>query len=139
MQALRDKYREVEMKGMNSNLIFKFIRTQTLMLSPICPHICEHIWGLLGNKRGIMNEAWPMTGPVDDKLIQMSQYLMTSAHDFRVRLKQLTAPGKGKKLAGKPSHGTVWIAKSFPPWQSTVLTTLKTLYQVNLHRYKSPK
>jgi hypothetical protein len=45
-----------------------------------------------------MNEAWPVTGPVDDKLIQMSQYLITSAHDFRVRLKQLTAPGKGKKF-----------------------------------------
>ncbi|XP_071120452.1 leucine--tRNA ligase, cytoplasmic-like isoform X1 [Mytilus edulis] len=130
-QALRDKYREYEMTGMNSDLIFKFIRTQTLMLSPICPHICEHVWGLLGNKESIMNESWPVSGPVDEKLIQMSQYLISSAHDFRVRLKQLTAPGKGKKLPGKPTHATVWIAKSFPPWQVTVLTSLKTLYEKN--------
>lgn len=130
-QTLRDKYREIEVTGMNSNLVFKFIRTQTLILAPICPHICEHIWGLLGNKRGIMNESWPVTGPVDEKLIQMSQYLMDCAHDFRVRLQQLTTPGKGKKFTGKPSHATIWIAKSFPVWQNTVLNTLKTLYQKN--------
>lgn len=79
-----------------------------------------------------MSESWPVSGPVDDTLINMSSYLMSAAHDFRVRLKQLTAPGKGKKLAGKPTHGTVWIAKSFPPWQSAVLTTLTTLHQVRV-------
>lgn len=48
LQAFRDKYREVETEGMHRDLIFRFIETQTLILSPICPHLCEHIWKLLG-------------------------------------------------------------------------------------------
>ena len=47
-QAIRDQYREVEMVGMHRDLVFHFIETQTLLLCPICPHIMEHIWGLLG-------------------------------------------------------------------------------------------
>lgn len=48
-QAARDKYRELTVQEkMRRDLIFKFIETQVLILSPICPHICEHIWSLLG-------------------------------------------------------------------------------------------
>ncbi|XP_021345352.1 leucine--tRNA ligase, cytoplasmic-like [Mizuhopecten yessoensis] len=129
-QALRDKYRELELEGMNEDLVFSFIKTQTLMLSPICPHICEHLWGLLGNKESIMHASWPKGGPVDDKLILLSQYLMTSAHNFRIRQKQLMTPGKGKKQAiSKQSHGTIWVAKTYPAWQTTVLNHLRQLYQ----------
>lgn len=131
-QALRDKYRELELEGLHRDLVFQFIRTQTLMLSPICPHICEHIWGLLGNKESIMHASWPVVGPIDDKLIQLSQYLVTAAHNFRIRQKQLMTPGKGKKVPiSKPSHGTIWVAKTYPPWQATVLTTLRQLYEEN--------
>ena len=50
-QSARDKYREVEMKGMHRDLVFRFIEAQTLILSPIATHLCEHIWGLLGKVR----------------------------------------------------------------------------------------
>ena len=30
----------------------------------------------------------------------------------------------------KPSHAVIWVAKTYPPWQSLVLTTLKKLYEV---------
>lgn len=131
-QGVRDKYRELELEGMHVDLLFTFIRSQTLMLSPICPHICEHIWGLLGNKESIMHASWPEIGPVEDKLIQLSQYIMTSAHNFRIRQKQLMTPGKGKKQAiSKPSHGTIWVAKTYPAWQTTVLTKLLQLHKEN--------
>ncbi len=35
-------------EGMNWLLIKRFIEVQCLLLAPICPHITEHIWGLLG-------------------------------------------------------------------------------------------
>ena len=47
-QAARDKYRELEPTGMHSDLVFQFIENQALILSPICPHITEHIWRLIG-------------------------------------------------------------------------------------------
>lgn len=51
LQAVRDKYRELTAceNGMHVDLIFKFIEIQALLLSPICPHVSEHIWGLLEN------------------------------------------------------------------------------------------
>lgn len=51
LQAARDKYRELTASedGMHVDLIFKFIELQALLLSPICPHVAEHIWQLLEN------------------------------------------------------------------------------------------
>lgn len=116
---------------MHKDLIFRFIEVQTLMLSPICPHLCEHIWHLLGKPSSIMHEKWPVAGPVDEKLLQISQYVTDAAHDFRIRLKQLLTPAKGKKMKlDKATHGTIWIAKTYPPWQNTVLSTLKSQYEV---------
>lgn len=50
-QALRDMYREIcggQDGAMNETLVFRFIETQALILSPICPHIGEQIWQILG-------------------------------------------------------------------------------------------
>ena len=35
-----------------------------------------------------------------------------------------------KAASAKPTHGTIWVAKTYPAWQSTVLNTLKSLYKV---------
>lgn len=49
LQAARDKYRELSvMEGMNRGLIMRFIEVQAVILSPICPHVAEHVWELLG-------------------------------------------------------------------------------------------
>lgn len=129
-QASRDKYREVETQGINADLVFHYIEVQTLMLAPICPHLCEHIWGLLGKKESIMHASWPVVGPIDKLLLQSSQYLMDAAHDFRKRQKAYTATGKSKKVVPPPSHATVYIAKTYPPWQNTILTTVKNMFDV---------
>lgn len=48
-QAARDKYLQLSvLDGVNVTLIMKYIELQAIVLSPICPHICEYIWGLLG-------------------------------------------------------------------------------------------
>ena len=51
-QAAKDKYRELAIEGMHRDLVFQFIEKQTLLLAPICPHLCEHTWGLMGKVRG---------------------------------------------------------------------------------------
>ena len=43
----------------------------------------------------IVKQLWPVAGPVDEKLVRSSQYLMESAHDFRLRYKAYLMP-KGK-------------------------------------------
>ncbi|GAB6023880.1 Leucine--tRNA ligase, cytoplasmic [Chamberlinius hualienensis] len=133
-QAIRDQYREIAVNGMHKDLVLKFIESQAIILSPICPHICEHIWDLLGKTSSIMKALWPAHEEVDRVLIKSSQYLMDSVHEFRLRLKTFNVASKNKKAAtspppSKPTHATIWIAKSYPPWQNLVLTTLLELYQ----------
>lgn len=48
LQAAKDKYRELAIEGMHRDLVFQFIERQTLLLAPICPHLCEYTWALLG-------------------------------------------------------------------------------------------
>lgn len=51
LQAARDKYRELTATegGMHVDLVFQFIELQALLLAPICPHVSEHVWLLLGH------------------------------------------------------------------------------------------
>ncbi|XP_021101945.1 leucine--tRNA ligase, cytoplasmic-like [Heterocephalus glaber] len=115
-QAVKDKYRELAIEGMHRELVFQFIEVQTLLLAPFCPHLCEHIWTLLGKSDSIMNASWPVAGPVDEILICSSQYLMEVAHDLRLRLKNYMMPDKGKKTdkqpPQRPSHCTIYVSKT---------------------------
>ncbi|XP_027697624.1 leucine--tRNA ligase, cytoplasmic [Vombatus ursinus] len=134
-QAAKDKYRELAIEGMHRDLVFQFIEVQTLLLAPICPHVCEHVWTLLEKPDSIMKAVWPVVGPVDEVLIRSSQYLMEVAHDLRLRLKNYMMPAKGKKVdkqpPQKPSHCTIYVAKNYPPWQHTTLSVLRRHFEAN--------
>ncbi|CAG5872080.1 unnamed protein product [Menidia menidia] len=134
-QAAKDKYRELAIEGMHRDLVFQFIERQTLLLAPICPHLCEYTWGLLGKTGSLMKASWPAAGPVDEILIRSSQYLMETAHDLRLRLKAYMLPPKSKKgdskPPAKPSHCTIYVAKSYPPWQHSALSLLGKHYKSN--------
>ncbi|KAI4901262.1 hypothetical protein NFI96_033672, partial [Prochilodus magdalenae] len=134
-QAAKDKYRELAIEGMHRDLVFQFIENQTLLLAPICPHLCEYTWTLLGKTNSLMKASWPVAGPVDEILIRSSQYLMETAHDLRLRLKAYMQPPKNKKgdnkPTAKPSHCTIYVAKSYPPWQHSALSLLGKHYKNN--------
>ena len=69
-------------------LVRQFIEWQTVVLSPICPHVAEHIWKLLGKKGSVLRAGWPKTMQVvDEVVIKSSEYLMEAARDFRLKLK----------------------------------------------------
>lgn len=129
-QSIRDKYRELcGSIGMHWDLVHEFIQRQALLMSPICPHVAEHIWSLLGNKESILLAKWPAVGAIDEQKIQASEYFMNATYSFRQNLKQtvLVKGGKGapKGKVPKPTDGLIWVAKEFPPWQSCVLDTMR--------------
>ncbi|XP_077596288.1 leucine--tRNA ligase, cytoplasmic [Stigmatopora nigra] len=134
-QAAKDKYRELAIEGMHRELVFQFIERQTLLLAPICPHLCEYTWTLLGKSASVTKASWPIAGPVDEILIRSSQYLMETAHDLRLRLKAYLLPPKNKKGDSKPppkpSHCTIYVAKSYPAWQHSALSLLGKHYKSN--------
>lgn len=138
MQGIRDKYRELTANegGMHSTLINQFIEWQALALSPICPHLSEFIWmDLLGKTESILKATWPKIGDIDEIVIKSSAYLMEAAREFRLKLKAAVQPPKAKKggtapkAPEKPTHATLYVAKTYPPWQCAVLSTLKAMYE----------
>ena len=51
----RDLYRfACGADGGNRRLLLRFIEVSALLLAPICPHTCEHIWGGLLKKEGLI-------------------------------------------------------------------------------------
>lgn len=144
-QSSRDKYRELcGSEGMHVDLVMEFIRRQALLIAPICPHMAEHVWQLLGNKTSILKATWPQVGPIDEQKIKCSAYLMDAAHSFRINLKAAmqtkTKAGKAAPPpAIKPTEGTIWVAKSFPPWQSCVLDTMRALFEASGNAFPDNK
>lgn len=146
-QAARDRYREWSSQGVHRDLILQFIERQVLLLAPICPHLGEHIWKLLGKESLLMRASWPVPGEVDEVLLRSSQFLMNTARDLRLRLIALKEaskkPQKGKKgppvPTKPPTHAIVYIAKSYPPWQDAVLKCLKKMHEENNNSFPENK
>lgn len=133
-QELRTKYKEIcGTNGFHKKLIRRFIETQAMILNPICPHIAQKIWQLLGNGGFIALSRWP-PAEVDEGLYQSYTYLNEAIHEFRVRLRAFQAPPKNKKgqndqkVAPKAKNATIYVAKTFPSWQVTVCQVLHDLY-----------
>ena len=123
---------------MQWELVEKFIKWQAIALSPICPHVAEHIWGLIEpstQNDSILSQRWPTTQEVDEMCIKKSEYLMEAAREFRQKLKTAIAPPKAKKGKSvesnppkKPTNATIYVAKTYPSWQCNVLSKLKEMY-----------
>ncbi|CAF4160835.1 unnamed protein product, partial [Adineta steineri] len=140
LQIARDNYRDscAESEKMNLHLLKKYIEVQTILLSPICPHICDYVYQFLYPGTTIMNAKWPIAGEVDESLIDSYNYLTDTAHDFRLRYKSYTTQQtnpKSKEIKAQshltPTHGTIYVAKSYPSWQTFVINELKQLYSSN--------
>ncbi|KAF7257889.1 hypothetical protein EG68_04670 [Paragonimus skrjabini miyazakii] len=137
-QASRDRYREVSQGSMHRDLICEYILLQTVLLSPICSHVCEHIWrNLLHEKHSIFRTRWPkVTQSVDDLLTLQGRYVDDAAHQFRLQLAQhLSSKAfKATKAGGSatnepklpPSEAVVWVVKEYPPWQALILEVMRT-------------
>ncbi|CAN0310176.1 unnamed protein product [Discosporangium mesarthrocarpum] len=94
MQLLRDSYRDWCTKTgtpVHKELILRFIRAQTIMLAPICPHFSEHIWALLGETGSVLKTRWPEAGGVDGWMSRSFQFLTKTLRSFRLSLVKVRA------------------------------------------------
>lgn len=87
-------------------------------------------------KGSVVTISWPKVGSVDEVQIKASQYLMETAHSLRVHLKTYLQGVKSKANPNplpvpKPNVVNLWVAKTFPHWQSIILTVLKKHFEVS--------
>ncbi|VDN84808.1 unnamed protein product [Brugia pahangi] len=131
-QGYRDKYRE-HCGGdteMHVDMVFKWIETQAIILSPICPHVSEQIWQILGKDGFIVCAKWPIIPPADDLITKKAEFMDDTIRDFRLRLKNhMNLKQKKSKDTNPPSEAIIYFAEEYPSWQKEVLGLLNQCYQ----------
>lgn len=137
-QELRTKYKEMCGSDLlHRDLTKNFIRTQAIILSPICPHIAQKMWELvrsIDDAQFIAQTKWPEVDSIDENLHKSYLYLNEAVHDFRVRLRAYQSPPKAKKgqsgplVAPKATKAVIYVARTFPRWQATICQILHDLY-----------
>lgn len=87
-QAARDLYREMcgGEEQMHQQLVDRFTEVQCLILSPICPHITEHVWRLTGHTTLLTDERWPQVEALDDDLTRQLDFISEAVKAFRAKL-----------------------------------------------------
>lgn len=61
--------------------MYAYVQLQTVLLAPICPHFCEHVWtNMLQKKGSVLTCGWPQYGTVDaltSRCVYVSVYIWT--------------------------------------------------------------
>uniref|UniRef100_A0A0K0EDH3 leucine--tRNA ligase n=1 Tax=Strongyloides stercoralis TaxID=6248 RepID=A0A0K0EDH3_STRER len=141
-QSARDRYRELCQGdcNMRSDLIMKFIRNQCIILSPICTHVAEKVWEIIGMEGFIVNATWPVVSQSDEKIIAQAKFFDSVMREFRLRLKnQLNPKKKPAKPILPPTSAIVYIAERYPSWQGKTLNILNELYISNGNQFPDNK
>ncbi|GAA6061196.1 hypothetical protein JCM10212_001517 [Sporobolomyces blumeae] len=122
--------------GMHVDLALRFIRVQALLITPIAPHVAEHLWsGVLGESTSVQNALFPTTSaPVDPAVTASAEYVRTKVKEIRdaeLSFAKKKAKGKGANASfdvSKPKAVKIWVAKSFPEWQETAVEVAKNAW-----------
>lgn len=130
----RDVYRfACGADGGNKRLLQRYIEVSTLLLAPICPHTCEHIWSDQLKKPGmVINAGWPEAGAPDYVLQQAAKYLDDTIAHLRKAISKAEAPGKLRKGEAlqppkKVASVEVYVVDRFGGWHAKVLACLAGL------------
>lgn len=131
----RDVYRfACGPEGGSKHLLLRYIEVSTLLLVPICPHTCEHIWSNLLKKQGMVIKAgWPAAEAPDYVLQQAAKYLDDTVAHLRKGISKVEAPvkvktGEAPPPARKVANVDVYVVDCFGGWHAKVLAALAALF-----------
>ncbi len=134
MTAARDRYRNQE-KVLNYGLIMRYIRCFTIMLSPICPHLCQHLWELLAlsdeERRWVSFEKYPVATTIDYTLKQQVDYLdrvnavIRDAWTLQTSKKKARGIRTDAEAAANPNHCTIFVGTEYLVWQQAIINLSK--------------
>ena len=57
--SIPNHFLDTRATDMNRKIVHECIRSILLMLSPVTPHLCHHLWKKLDEPKNIVNELWP--------------------------------------------------------------------------------
>ncbi|KAL2261951.1 hypothetical protein VTK26DRAFT_2908 [Humicola hyalothermophila] len=132
----RDSYREAcNAAGipLHKDLVFKYIRLQALVLTPIAPHWAEYVWlEVLGEQKSIQFATWPSVPAANPALSAARDYVRTTSSNINsAESAQLKKMAKGRHSdfdPKKPKKLTIFMTESFPAWQAKYIELLKEVW-----------
>ena len=132
----RDAYRfACGAEGMNKRLVMRYLEVSTLLLTPLCPHWCEHMWGNVLKKDGLVIKAgWPTAAAPDLVLQQTAAYVDFTIGNIRKAIAKAETPPKPRKGAppapppGRVKTVELVIPTEFGGWQAKILGMLAELF-----------
>ena len=136
LQSARDGYRDACSRlkiPMHKHLVEQFIKVQTIVIYPICPHFSEYVWRkLLKNDTSVSKSSWPVTATPDRTLVRSAEYIEKIISSGR---SAITPRGgkKGKAPAASqapPTHLCVMMSTTFPSWKSEIIKKLASMYDI---------
>ena len=70
------------------------IESAVLMLSPVIPHVCHHLWLAMGHERAVVQAAWPVC---DENALQRSELELVVQVNGKLRSRITVASGTSKE------------------------------------------
>ena len=121
----------------------RFLDALSVMLAPICPHFCEHLWGeVLGHGASgasVTRAPWPAAGEPDAALLAADAYLSAQLHAFRNAITKASGVKPSKVAKGatatlaRPTAATIFVAAGWPEWQRATLALLRAAWDPAAH------
>ncbi|WWD09639.1 leucine-tRNA ligase [Kwoniella europaea PYCC6329] len=122
-------------QGMHRDLVFRWIRNNTLLIAPFTPHYSEHVWkNVLGESSNIQSAQFPkISGPIDKGILEQMDYMKGVVDRLRAAEATLgKKKGKGKSTvtydSTKPKQTRIYVASKFPEWQEKAIELVKQAY-----------
>ncbi|WWC58822.1 leucine-tRNA ligase [Kwoniella dejecticola CBS 10117] len=122
-------------QGMHRDMVFSWIRNNTLLITPFTPHYSQHIWkNVLGETSSIQDAQFPkVSQPVDKAILEQSDYMKQVVDSLRSAEATLgKKKGKGKSTttydSNKPKQTRIYVAQKFPEWQEKAIAIVKESY-----------
>jgi leucyl-tRNA synthetase len=138
LQAARDEYRYAcGVEGMHADLARLFCEVQVKLLTPFCPHTCEHVWSNLLKKEGcVINSGLPELEDADMVIYQSGKFIEGLVTSLRSQIQKTQAPPKKKKNKGPVAKVKVvavalTVAKEYTGWRRVALESLASMYKEN--------
>jgi leucyl-tRNA synthetase len=117
----RDLYRDWSNKcaiPMHDAVLTRFVTATVIMMTPICPHWCEHIWSdVIGNTSSVCDASWPAFTPYEPLVRKGYSFF----RDFLKTIRQAIT-----KLKSPVTRADVYIASTYEPNKVAVLQYLQT-------------
>ncbi|KAL1902737.1 cytosolic leucyl tRNA synthetase [Sporothrix stenoceras] len=135
--ASRDWYRDITKasgEGMHRDLVKRYVELQSLLLTPIAPHVSEYMWrDVLKHEDSVQTALYPTVPAPNPSLTAARNYIRnTTSNITAAEGLQTKKLAKGKAIAFDPKKAkklTIFVADAFPEWQDKCIEVVKQVLE----------